>query len=497
MKKIHLFMIVIAAAVFAGCKKDNYPGGVPGPTIAVLDLRAVYKGSDVILNEENLGGAKQFVGVVISEPAQGNQPSGKVVIQNYGRNKLLRGISVVMGAAATNYQAGDSVQVVVTGATLTRVNGTLSVTNVPEANVTKLGRVNSYNVRAANTAAIAAAPDSYESTLISISNAITEPEPVAGDTYAGDKVINDGFAKMTLHTEANATFATTQLPANANFIGIAVTGTDGKIQLWPRRINEIRPLPLIRPSAVIITGYLTNPTGADNNYEYIQLKATRDIDFAVTNFSLVTCNNAGSGPVPVNGWAIGGTRSYKFNLTSGTVKKGQYFYVGGNKNIFGANSTDMSSSVWANSTLYSNVNGADFGTATTNLLANSGNIAGIAVFQGTTVDGSTVPLDVIMYGGAGNFYSAGPPEIGYRVTNTDYYGTINPISGALQNFYGSGTNTQKLGLPANENFVQLGGVYDAVSGRWTTPRTLTSIPLTPTSPVTTLEVGDTFTKIVN
>jgi len=256
-------------------------------------------------------------------------------------------------------------------------------------------------------------------------------------------------------------------------------------------------LPLVKPSAFIITGYLTNPPGNDNNYEYIQLLATRDIDFTATSFSLVTCNNAGSGPAPANGWAIGQARSYKFNLTSGTVKKGQYFYVGGYKNIFGSASTDMSTSVWGNSTLYSDVNGADFGTATANLLANSGNIAGIAIFQGTTVNASTVPLDVIMYGGNGNFYSAGPPEIGFRITNNDYYGTINPISGVSQNFYGSGTNTQKLGYPATENFVQLGGVYDATTGRWTTPRSLISVPLTKTSPVTTLEVGNTFTKIVN
>lgn len=490
-------MMIIAAAIIGGCKKDNYPGGVPGPTIAVLDLRAVYKGSDITLNEENMSGAKQFVGVVISDPSSRNLAAGNVVVQNYGRNKLLRGINLVLGAAAANYAAGDSVQVIVTGSTLTRVNGTLSITGLSESAITKLGKVNYSVVRAANAAAIMAAPDTYESTLISISNAITEPEPVAGDTYAGNKMINDGFGKMTMHTEANASFAGTELPASANFIGIAVVGADGKIQLWPRRINEIRPLPLVKPSPIIITGYLTNPPSNDNNYEYIQLKATRDIDFAVNNFSLVTCNNAGSGPVPVNGWAIGDARSYKFNITSGTVKKGQYFYVGGFKNIFGAASTDMGASVWGNSTLYSNVNGADFGTATSNLLANSGNIAGIAVFQGTTVNASTVPLDVIMYGGAGNFYSAGPPEVGYRVTNNDYYGTINPITGASQNFYGSGTNTQKLGYPANENFVQLGGVYDAVSGRWTTPRTLISIPLTKTTPVTTLEVADNFTKIVN
>jgi hypothetical protein len=98
-------------------------------------------------------------------------------------------------------------------------------------------------------------------------------------------------------------------------------------------------LPKLSP--VIITGYLVDPNGSDATYEYMQFLATRDINFAITPFSIYTTNNAGStNPFPVQGWNTGGARTYKFNLTSGTVLKGQYFYVGGtNKFINGANST--------------------------------------------------------------------------------------------------------------------------------------------------------------
>ena len=221
------------------------------------------------------------------------------------------------------------------------------------------------------------------------------------------------------------------------------------------------------------------------------------VDFSVTPYSLVTCNNAGTNPPSPDGWAQGLVRTYKINLTSGTAKKGQFFYVGGNKNIWGLNSTDISAANWISSTQYSSINGADFGAATANLLANSGNVAGIAVFDGITVSAASVPLDVVMYGGAGAVYSTGPPEIGYRITNTDYYSTINALTRQNQAFYAGGTNTAKLTLPATGNFTKLGGVYDALTGRWTTGRTVTSIPLTLTSPLTIIEAGDGFTTIQN
>jgi hypothetical protein len=94
-------------------------------------------------------------------------------------------------------------------------------------------------------------------------------------------------------------------------------------------------------------------------------------------------------------------------------------------------------------------------------------------------------------------YSAGPPEVGYRITNTDYYSTINPVTRTEQGFYGGGSNTSKLPLPTDGLFSQLGGVYDALTGRWITGRTVTSVPLTLTSPITAIETATGFTTIQN
>ena len=45
-----------------------------------------------------------------------------------------------------------------------------------------------------------------------------------------------------------------------------------------------------------------------------------DINFSEVPFSVVTSTNAGS-VLHTAGWASGGARSYKFNITSGSVKK--------------------------------------------------------------------------------------------------------------------------------------------------------------------------------
>jgi hypothetical protein len=499
MKKIYLLLIVLTGLGFSACKKNNYAEGVLSPIIAVVDLKDLYKGADVALNVNNLNGAKEIVGVVISDATAGNSPSGLLVVQNNRRNSL-RGIAIAIGSAASNYVPGDSVMIQLTGATLTKVNGSMRLNGIAASAVTKIASGKALKVQSVPSNTLIATPDVYEHTMVTISKAVTTPEPKTGETFAGDKQINDGFGIITLHTETNASLANNELPFSANFTGIPViitTGTNTKIVLWPRDANDIFALAATKPTPIVITGYLTDPSGGDGNYEYIQLKATRDIDFSVTPYSLVTCNNAGTNPPSPDGWAQGLVRTYKINLTSGKARKGQFFYVGGNKNIWGLNSTDISAANWISSTLYANINGADFGTATANLLANSGNVAGIAAFEGISVTAASVPIDVIMYGGAGAVYSPGPPEIGYRITNTDYYSTINALTRQTQAFYGGGTNTAKLTLPATGNFTKLGGVYDALTGRWTTGRTVTSIPLTLTSPLTTIEVGDGFTTIQN
>ncbi len=337
MKKIYLLLIILTALGFSACKKDHYAEGVLSPIIAVVDLKDLYKGSDIALNADKLNGAKELVGVVISDATAGNAPSGLLVVQNNRRNAL-RGIAIAIGTAASSYVPGDSVIIQLTGATLTKVNGSMRLTGISASAITKVASGKTLKVQSVPSATLIATPDVYEHTMVTISKAVVTPEPQKGETFAGDKQINDGFGIITLHTETTASYATNELPFSANFTGIPVitgAGTAAKVVLWPRNANDIFALAATKPTPIVITGYLTDPSGSDGNYEYIQLKATKDIDFAVTPYSVVACNNAGTNPPSPDGWAQGLVRTYKINLTAGKILKGQFFYVGGNKNIWG------------------------------------------------------------------------------------------------------------------------------------------------------------------
>jgi len=509
MKKTLKYILLLTAIVgiWTGCKRDDdYILSTPSLYISNFDLKKLFKNTDLQLNAELLGGATSIKGVVISDFRAGNSPSGLLILQNSRMTgsgiDSLRGMAINIGNDASKYIPGDSVHVKIDGGVLKRVNGILQIQGVSGESVSKIASNRSLKTQVVTVGRILASSSTYECTLVTIGSALVEPEPVAGETLSGDKTINDGSGKATVHTETTASFASTPLLVSGNFTGIPFVN-EKKIQLWMRSIDDFRFAILPKLSPVIITGYLVDPGGTtDANYEYIQFLATRDIDFSKTPFSVYTTNNAGAtNPFPTTGWNLGGVRTYKFKLTSGTVSKGEYFYVGGStKLINGSGSTNISSSKWIASVNYTSTTGADgVGAVTNNLLANSGNIAGISIFEGTAVDVNTVPLDVIFYGGTGgNFYTAGPPEAGYRITNTDFYTTNNPATGAKQGFMGAGTNTTRLGFPTAISFVKLGGVYDASTGpsggRWTTARSLTSVPLTSTSQISLIEGG---TSLVN
>lgn len=499
MKKIfNGLLAILLAAGFTGCKKDgNYPGGVVSPYISIFDIRDLYKGNDITLSTDNMFGGDKITGVVVSDHSQGNLPTGLLILQDKRRLSQLRGIAIALGPEASSYVPGDSLVINAIGGVLKKENGVLTLTGIDNSDITKISSGNPIDIPIVRANAILNNPDAYESTLLTITRVGFDPSYPPGTTYAGDHIINDGFGNMYLHVETAASFSGQPLPYLSNFTGIVLNGRPDSIpQLWPRTVSDIVVLSATAPkiAPLIITGYLTDPTGTDANYEYIQLMATKDINFATNNFSVVTCNNAGTATptgFPVNGWATGDARTYKINITAGSVVKGQYIYVGANKNIWGAGSTDISSAFWI-SKMYSTVPGDGFGTATTNLLANSGNGAGISVFDLTAVTTDTIPVDVIFYGGAGNLYTAGPPERGYKITNTDYYDITNPSTLAHQPYFNMGSNTGKMTFPATANFSKLGGTYNVTTGRWTSARNLTSVPLTATSTLSQIEGGTTL-----
>ena len=512
--------------VWIGCKKSNYPGGVIGDYVPLYDLRNLYKGTDVTLTDENMFGSGSITGVVISDHSGNNLPAGLLIIQDRRRLGLIRGISIPIGPEAAKYVPGDSVGIKVAGAVLKRVDGILQITGVSPSAVTKLASKVAIPPNRVGSSFILAKPNDYESTLVAIVKAGFEPALSSDATYGGDKIINDGFDNFTLHTEKNATFASSGgLNFNGNYYGIIfnTVGTNG--QLKPhQRMRTIKDAVALSSvpdiASAIITGYMADAEGGDGNYEYMQFMATRDIDFAVTPFSVVVTNNAGAstptGVFPIKGWATGAdalitpaglvARTYKFNLTSGKVSKGEFFYVGGSaKMINGSKSKSIASSKWIRSKDYTVAipagapagNGDGFGLYTTGLFANSGNASGFAIFEGTTIDVNSAPIDVIFIGSGGSLYNA--PSVGYKIANTDFYDKINPITLAPQPYYRSGENTLSFNyqLPADQGFWnKLGGVYNPALGKWMKARSQSNIDLNTSSTIEDIE-GTSLIKILN
>jgi hypothetical protein len=234
---------------------------------------------------------------------------------------------------------------------------------------------------------------------------------------------------------------------------------------------------------IIISGFLANPAGTDGNYEYIQLKATQAIDFSASNYCIVVANN---GAATASGWAEGGAITYKFNLTSGTVALGGVFYVGGSgKLINGSGSTDISSANWIRTISVANTSGDGFGSSNSvGVVGNGGsNADGIAVFSGTNITSTSIPIDVIFYGtGVGTALGA---SSGYKVCTNDIYSQSSGL-------FGQGSNTTIFNDPSSANFVKLSGTFNLTTSAWTTPRTSTSILLTASSQLSDIESNITL-----
>jgi hypothetical protein len=242
-------------------------------------------------------------------------------------------------------------------------------------------------------------------------------------------------------------------------------------------------------SQILISGVMINTPGSDTTYEYVQLLATENIDFAATNYSLVVLNN---GTATVKGWANGLSISYKFNLTAGNVNRGDVFYVGGDaKKLDGKNSADMSGLVWIRTISTDSVGGDGFGNSSlSGVIGNAGNNAdGVGVFSGINIDSLSIPIDAIFYGAAigSAFSGTTTPAKGYQVPTNDHYDHA-------QGMFGEGTNTYfNFGRNLQDTLLSFTGTYDTITNTWTTPRTTTYVVLSSAS--TTADINTNITLV--
>lgn len=509
MKTRFLYLLLLFAAIWSGCEEHDYAEGVLSPYTTIGDVRNLYKGSDVTLTRKNLMDASKFSGVVISNPANGNSPDGLLIIQNQVGSKV-KGIAIAL-ETASSYAFGDSLVIDVEGAVLKKVNGSLQLTGISDTKIEVAASNRPVNARAVSSLTLNTSPQEYESTLVQVKSAVVSPAPEFGQAMTGDWQIMNGENGIGLHVEADAAFAAEDMPASASFAGIFILSqaSDAEppvLQIWPQNLTDITdiiappdPNAVLGEHAVIITGFVNDAKGADGNYEYFQFMATQDIDFTKTPMSVITCTNAGSaqpyaGAAAQQGWATGGGRTYKFNLTSGTVKKGEFFYVGGSRMLInGPNSTDIEDAKWIKTIDYVNNAGDGIGDKSGGLLPNSGNAGGIAIFEGIDIKESSVPMDAVFYGGTGKTTMVDLVNgYGYRVPKNEHYNPVDPDTSIEQPFFYQGTNQYVIphAAPADQGiFVKLGGEFDVTTGTWTTPRGHEFFVMTQSTELTEIETN--------
>ncbi|MDR1667622.1 MAG: BACON domain-containing protein [Bacteroidales bacterium] len=255
--------------------------------------------------------------------------------------------------------------------------------------------------------------------------------------------------------------------------------------------------------AFVISGVMGDPRGTDgtvagaaatffnpdmNNLkqhagpcEYMQFLALEEINFSQTPYCVIVCKMTDPNGPTADGWTEGGGKTFKFNLTEGTVSKGEFFYVGGAAKTLSGYRDDAASkpadwphvsvgimsirdSKWIRALTYAN-NPFTFddgiGSRTTdmfyNYTASALRFNGIAAFKGTVVDKNTVPMDALFFGTNNSFaYNADMPSSYLTVPLNDLY---SPVEG----HYGQGTNTVLLtsvytsGAADHGEFMKFGG----------------------------------------
>jgi hypothetical protein len=171
----------------------------------------------------------------------------------------------------------------------------------------------------------------------------------------------------------------------------------------------------VSAQSLLISEVFVNPSGTDSCKEFVELVATKSIDFSNTPYAVIVCNN---GTSTVRGWKEGKAISYAFEIASGSVKAGDVVYVGGS--CMKINGTKLR-------TINNMTTGGDGGIGQANasgIFGNGGTSAdGVAVFDMalSKIDSMTAPIDALFYGSAMGTAINNAGAAGYQLPSNDLY----------------------------------------------------------------------------
>ncbi|MER2996538.1 DUF5689 domain-containing protein [Pontibacter populi] len=313
MKNRYLSFLAICLSVlgFTSCvEEDPNPAiGTPNPVASLYVVRDAFHEKDLALGQGPLFGAYTAGGVVVSNPDGKNWPTGVVAIQDSWRG-MQRGMLLNIGEeAAANYSVGDSILFDVRGTVLTRKNGVLQINGLKPANIQVKATGLPVAPKAVAVGELLANFDKYESMLVMVTGDM-DPLPVTGETYSGNKQIGDGSGKtITLHTAADATFASRKLPASASFVGVLTKSEDGTPVLRMRTLADA-----LNPSGPIYPNWpesFESPAAATkSSYDMTSKGLTNEVDLSTGNWTLYQSILGETGDRDV---IVSGNQAVRFN----------------------------------------------------------------------------------------------------------------------------------------------------------------------------------------
>jgi hypothetical protein len=179
------------------------------PVLLSIDsLRKIYPNKDTTL------GNYIIRGIVTSDAANKNFGTSTIVVQDGQKGMLV----YFSSSAAAMPELGDSVEIKIAGAILTKYEGALELKNLKASKLNILAKGKSINPIQLTIAALNTHFEQYESVLVKIIQA----KITSTGNFGGAKTLSDATGNIILYTTYSATFANTAIPTiTKTFQGIA------------------------------------------------------------------------------------------------------------------------------------------------------------------------------------------------------------------------------------------------------------------------------------
>ncbi|HEX5651770.1 MAG TPA: DUF5689 domain-containing protein [Chitinophagaceae bacterium] len=204
-------------------------GAGPTTVINTSELRALHTGTTT-----SAPNGRRITGVVISDRSKANIQDQNLVLQ---QGNGLAGITVRFDATHS-FDLGDSLDINVSGQELSEFAGLLQVNLVPLTYATRVATGKTITPRNATIAEVNSNFETWESTLIKLSN-ITSLSGGTSGNWSGSVNLTDATGTMVAFTRSAATFSSTAYPATATSLIGYLAPFNATKQINIRNLNDV------------------------------------------------------------------------------------------------------------------------------------------------------------------------------------------------------------------------------------------------------------------